>query len=75
MTLQGGGVVGAAELARYSSISAAKSFSVMIFLNSAVPLVVMVAEEVAEFFKVGGGEVLAASELLPARNTQRRPSL
>jgi hypothetical protein len=47
----------------------------MIFFNSIVPLVVMVADEVAELLKVGGGEVLAASELLPARNTQRWPSL
>jgi transcription elongation GreA/GreB family factor len=67
--------VGAADLARSSSIIAAEIFSVKVFIGSAVTLVVMVEEEVAELRLLGGGEILAASELLPGRNTQRRPSL
>jgi hypothetical protein len=41
-------VVGVADLARSSSISAAEIFYVKVFINSVVPLIVMVAEEVAE---------------------------
>jgi hypothetical protein len=68
-------VVVDADLARSSPIIAAESFSVKVFISSAVPLIVMVAMEVAELSLLGGGEFLAASELLPGRNTQRRPSL
>jgi hypothetical protein len=59
-----------ADPASPSSISAALDLAAWILKSFYVPLAVKVAAEAEDLLSVGGGMILAASELFIARNTR-----